>query len=69
MWKSCWLMKPPSFMLTSEPLMVAMPLRPATGNKRLCGARQPPLARALASLMATYSSSSLWGTMMSLSSR
>ena len=32
MWKSWALMKPPSRMLTSEPLMVAMPLRPATGN-------------------------------------
>ncbi len=62
-------MKPPSRMFTSCALMVAMALRPATGNRRFKGARQPPAAIALASLMATNSSSSLCGTMMSLSSR
>ena len=49
--------------------MVATPLRPATGKLRGSGARQPPAAMDLASLMATKSSSSLCGTMRSLSSR
>ena len=42
-------------------LMVASALRPATGNRRLSGARQPPAAMERASLMAVNSTSSLCG--------
>ena len=39
MWKSCALMKPPSRMFTSWPLIVAAPLRPATRKVRRSGGR------------------------------
>jgi hypothetical protein len=62
------LMKPPSRMLTSWPLMVAMPLRPATGNRRLSGARQPPRP-GLGLVDGHVQQLVLVGTMTSLSSR
>ena len=69
MWKSCALMKPPSRRPTSWALMVAMPERPATGNKPFSGARQLLAAIALACAMAMNSNSSLCATTTSSVSR